>query len=163
MICAPLLLAVVLAVTVSPGHSLPAATVVSSTEAAAYAKFKASSSPLPWTEFKKCGPDLAGAYGNYTNEATKFNLCYTSRQDSLVGGYSCAGTNVMLDGTSEDFAFVGCVCSCHGTNDGLVCNGTNGHSAYSLMTWVPETTMVEIGTMGAMMWNGREVRMHRTI
>ena len=79
--------------------------------------------------------------------------CYQSKAQELVGGYTMRGTNVYKNGSSVPFTVeTACVCSCEGTIDGIVCNGTIGaqathhgtekdSSSYSLFAWIPDATI----------------------
>ena len=79
---------------------------------------------------------------------TAWRACYESRVDTLIGGYTMAGTNVFYNGSSEEFEISqGCVCDCTATADGVICGGTDGLGAYSLIAYVPEFQLA-IAEMG---------------
>ena len=85
--------------------------------------------------------------------------CYQSRVSTLIGGFTMAGTNVFYNGSVQEFSIAqGCVCDCSATADGVVCSGTDGMHAFSLLAYVPEfqLAIAEMGDLGMLVFRGRQ-------
>eukprot|EP01048_Picozoa_sp_COSAG05_P032508 COSAG05_NODE_12501_length_465_cov_1.500000_1_plen_101_part_10 len=88
-----------------------------------------------------------------------WKACYESRISSLVGGYTMDGTNVFYNGSVQEFSISqGCVCDCSATADGVICSGTDGMHAFSLLAYVPEfqLAIAEMGDLGMLVFRGRQ-------
>ena len=93
--------------------------------------------------------------------------CYVSQASALIGAFSVRGTNHWKNGSNLGFAVSeACVCSCEGTADGVVCNGTIGDqhggasasdsSSYTLFAWIPDATIASREPSAPVVWKGRQ-------
>jgi hypothetical protein len=118
------------------------------------------------TESGPCRTVLSAAHPGAISDSV-WLACYQSQAPALIGGYTIRGTNHWKNGSNLPFVVErACICSCEGTVDGVVCNGTIGSqtgepspsdsSSFTMFAFIPDATISSRQPSAPVVWRGRQ-------